>query len=127
MPNAILTEPDTSHTTMSNNIEYQWHFVAENEEALGFGKYDIVQAEVAGKTICIARFKEKLYAFQSLCPHAGAKMVMGYIDAQGNAVCPLHRFKFALKNGFNVTGEGYNMRTYPIEIRPEGVIVGFKG
>ena len=127
MPNAILTEPDTSHTTMSNNIEYQWHFVAENEEALGFGKYDIVQAEVAGKTICIARLKEKLYAFQSLCPHAGAKMVMGYIDAQGNAVCPLHRFKFALKNGFNVTGEGYNMRTYPIEIRPEGIFVGFKG
>ncbi len=111
---------------MSNNKEYSWHFVAENEEALGFGKYDIVQAEVAGKTICIARFKEKLYAFQSICPHAGAKMVMGYIDAQGNAVCPLHRFKFALKNGFNVTGEGYNMRTFPLEVRPEGIVVGFK-
>ena len=111
---------------MSNNIEYRWHFVAENEEALGFGKYDIVQAEVADKTICIARFKEKLYAFQSLCPHAGAKMVMGYIDAQGNAVCPLHRFKFALKNGHNVTGEGYNMRTYPIESRESGLFVEFK-
>jgi 3-phenylpropionate/trans-cinnamate dioxygenase ferredoxin subunit len=111
---------------MSNNIEYNWHFVAANEESLGFGKYDIVQAEIAEKIICIARFKEKLYAFQSLCPHAGAKMVMGYIDAQGNAVCPLHRFKFALKNGFNVTGEGYNMRIYPIETRSEGIFVGFR-
>lgn len=111
---------------MGNNIEYQWHFVAVNEAELGFGKYDIVQAEVGGKTICIARFKEQLYAYQSICPHAGAKMVMGYIDAQGNAVCPLHRFKFALKNGYNVTGEGYNMRTYPLECREDGIYIGFR-
>jgi nitrite reductase/ring-hydroxylating ferredoxin subunit len=71
------------------------------------------------------KFKENIYAFQSLCPHAGAKMVMGYIDMQGNAVCPLHRFKFSLKNGYNVTGEGYNMKTYPIELREDGIFVGF--
>jgi 3-phenylpropionate/trans-cinnamate dioxygenase ferredoxin subunit len=52
-------------------------------------------------------------------------MVNGYLDAQGNAVCPLHKYKFALKNGYNVTGEGYNMRTYPIEIRENGIFVGF--
>jgi 3-phenylpropionate/trans-cinnamate dioxygenase ferredoxin subunit len=105
--------------------EYTWHFVAESIESLGFGSYDMVQAEVFNKTICIAKFKENIYAFQSLCPHAGAKMVMGYIDMQGNAVCPLHRFKFSLKNGYNVTGEGYNMKTYPIELREDGIFVGF--
>jgi nitrite reductase/ring-hydroxylating ferredoxin subunit len=104
--------------------EYTWHFIAPSFEALGFGSYDIIQVEIAEKTICIAKFKDKLYGFQSLCPHAGAKMVMGYIDVQGNAVCPLHRFKFALKNGYNVTGEGYNMKTYPVEVRTEGVFVG---
>ncbi len=105
--------------------EYTWHFVADSIEALGFGSYDIIQAEVAEKTICIAKFKDSIYAFQSKCPHAGAKMVMGYIDLQGNAVCPLHRFKFALKNGYNITGEGYHMKTYPIELRGDGVYVGF--
>ena len=105
--------------------EYTWHFVAESIESLGFGNYNMVQAEVTDKTICIAKFNDKLYAFQSLCPHAGAKMVMGYIDMQGNAVCPLHRFKFSLKNGYNVTGEGYNMKTYPIEIRNGEIFVGF--
>lgn len=104
--------------------EYIWTFVAPSIESLGFGKYDIIQAELGEKTICIARYKESLYAFQSKCPHAGAKMVMGYIDMQGNAVCPLHRFKFALKNGYNVTGEGYNMKTYPIEIRDNAIYVG---
>jgi 3-phenylpropionate/trans-cinnamate dioxygenase ferredoxin subunit len=111
---------------MTDSKLHQWHFLAENEASLGFGSYDMVQAEVGEKTICIARFKGQLFAFQSKCPHAGAKMVMGYIDAQGNAVCPLHRFKFSLKNGYNVTGEGYNMRTYPLEIREDGIYVGFK-
>jgi 3-phenylpropionate/trans-cinnamate dioxygenase ferredoxin subunit len=104
--------------------EYTWYFVAESIASLCFGNYDMVQAEVNDKTICIAKFNDKLYAFQSLCPHAGAKMVMGYIDMQGNAVCPLHRFKFSLKNGYNVTGEGYNMKTYPIELREDGIFVG---
>lgn len=113
-------------SSMTDSKLYQWHFVAENEASLGFGKYDMIQAEIGEKTICIARFKDQLYAFQSKCPHAGAKMVMGYIDAQGNAVCPLHRFKFSLKNGYNVTGEGYNMRTYPLEFRPDGIYVGFR-
>jgi 3-phenylpropionate/trans-cinnamate dioxygenase ferredoxin subunit len=104
--------------------EYTWYNVAPSFEALGFGSYDIIQMEIAEKTICIAKFKDNLYGFQPLCPHAGAKMVMGYIDMQGNAVCPLHRFKFALKNGYNVTGEGYNMKTYPVELREDGVFVG---
>lgn len=105
---------------------FTWHKVAESTEALGFGSYDIIQVEIPERTICIAKYKENIYAFQSKCPHAGAKMVMGYIDQQGNAVCPLHRFKFALKNGYNVTGEGYNMRTYPVEIREDGVYVGVR-
>ena len=104
--------------------EYTWYFVADSITALGFGSYDIIQAEINDKTICIAKYKDQIYAFQSKCPHAGAKMVMGYIDMQGNAVCPLHRFKFSLKNGYNVSGEGYNMKTYPIEIREDGIFIG---
>ena len=79
--------------------EYKWEFVADSVEQLGFGKYDIVQAEIGERTICIARHKDQLYGFQSKFPHAGAKMVMGYIDAQGNALCPLHRFTFSLRYG----------------------------
>ena len=110
---------------MMHSKEYSWHLIAASKESIDFGKYDIVQMDVADKTICIARFKDNLYAYQSICPHAGAKMIMGYIDLQGNAVCPLHRFKFSLKNGYNVSGEGYNMKVYPIEIKEDGVYVGF--
>lgn len=111
---------------MTLSKEYQWHWITGSMDQIDFGKYDIIQIEIANKTICIAKFKDMLYAFQSLCPHAGAKMVMGYIDAQGNAVCPLHRFKFSLKNGSNVTGEGYKLKVYPIQINEEGVFVGLR-
>jgi len=109
---------------MSNKM-YNWHFLAADIQSLGFGQFPIIELAVAEKNICLAIHKETLFAFQAICPHAGAKMVNGYLDAQGNAVCPLHKYKFALKNGYNVTGEGYNMRTYPIEIREDGIFVGF--
>ncbi|MEY3348831.1 MAG: hypothetical protein RLY46_870 [Bacteroidota bacterium] len=112
---------------MTLSREYNWHLIAKSKDEIDFGKYDIIQIGIAEKIICIAKFKDGLYAYQALCPHAGAKMVMGYIDAQGNAVCPLHRFKFSLKNGLNVTGEGYNMKVYPILINEEGVFIGFRG
>jgi 3-phenylpropionate/trans-cinnamate dioxygenase ferredoxin subunit len=111
---------------MSNKI-YNWHLVAPSFEALAFGKFDIIELSIADKNICIAKYKDNLHAFQAICPHAGAKMVNGYLDAQGNAVCPLHKYKFSLKNGYNITGEGYNMRIYPIEIRDDGIFVGFLG
>lgn len=123
MQSAIHIAQDIPHM---NSKEYNWHFVAGSIEELGFGKYDMVQAVVGDRTICIGRFKEEVFAFQSTCPHAGAKMVMGYIDAQGNAVCPLHRFKFSMKTGKNVSGEGYTMRTYPLEFRTDGIFVGFQ-
>jgi 3-phenylpropionate/trans-cinnamate dioxygenase ferredoxin subunit len=53
-------------------------------------------------------------------------MADGYIDAKGNAVCPLHHYKFSLQSGRNVSGEGYLMKTFPIEIRNDGVWIGMK-
>jgi 3-phenylpropionate/trans-cinnamate dioxygenase ferredoxin subunit len=52
-------------------------------------------------------------------------MAEGFIDSLGNAVCPLHRYKFSLKNGRNATGEDY-LKTYPIEVNNEGVFVVFE-
>ena len=48
------------------------------------------------------------------------------MDGVGNIVCPLHRYKFNLETGRNVTGEGYFLKTYPVESRPDGIYVGFK-
>ena len=79
-----------------------------------------------GRRICIAKFKEELFAFAYNCPHAGGMLAEGYIDALGNIVCPVHRYKYDMKNGRNSSGEGYYLKHWPVETRGDGVYVGNK-
>lgn len=106
--------------------KYIWHRVEVSFEAISFSSNSMAEAEVAGRTICVILQKDNLLACTQKCPHAGGTMSDGFLDAMGNIVCPLHRYKFNLQNGQNVSGEGYFLKTYPIEIRNEGVFVGFE-
>jgi 3-phenylpropionate/trans-cinnamate dioxygenase ferredoxin subunit len=104
----------------------QWTKIAETVEELVFTENNIAIASPNGKNICVARFNDNYFGFAYLCPHAAAIMADGYIDTKGNAVCPLHQYKFSVQNGRNVSGEGYFMKTFPIDIRADGVWVGMK-
>jgi 3-phenylpropionate/trans-cinnamate dioxygenase ferredoxin subunit len=101
-----------------------WVKISETIEEISFGDNNITQVSADGKTICLARHQDQYYAFPQKCPHASGPLVEGYIDALGNIVCPLHRYRFCLSNGRNVSGEGYYLKHWPVEIRPEGVFVG---
>jgi nitrite reductase/ring-hydroxylating ferredoxin subunit len=100
-----------------------WHKIADHINELDFAGNNIAVTESNGKKICIARYKEDLFAFVYKCPHAGGILADGYIDALGNIVCPLHRYKYDLRNGRNTSGEGYYLKTWPIELREDGVYV----
>ena len=104
--------------------QYSWHKIGESVKAFEFSSDHIASVEVLGKKLCIIYHQDKLFACSAKCPHAGGAMVQGYIDALGNIVCPVHRYKFSLQNGRNTSGEGYFLRTYPVEIRENGVFVG---
>jgi 3-phenylpropionate/trans-cinnamate dioxygenase ferredoxin subunit len=106
--------------------KYTWHKVAEHCNELFNSDQLLIEVEVAGKKVCIAKYREQLRGCASKCPHAGGKMSDGYIDALGNIVCPLHRYKFSLENGRNISGEGYFLKTYPVEERNDGVFIGFE-
>ncbi|MBK6936305.1 MAG: nitrite reductase (NAD(P)H) small subunit [Chitinophagaceae bacterium] len=103
-----------------------WHKVAGHINELQFAANSIAVAEVAGKKICVGRYNDKLFAFAYKCPHAGGILAIGYIDALGHVVCPLHRYKFSMQNGRNVSGEGYYLKHWPVEIRDEAVYVGME-
>jgi 3-phenylpropionate/trans-cinnamate dioxygenase ferredoxin subunit len=102
----------------------KWHKLADDIDALFFEANNIAVAEVKGKKLCIGKFKEDLFGFAYKCPHASGVMADGYIDAVGNVVCPLHRYKFSLSNGRNTSGEGYYLKTYPVEVRDAGLFIG---
>ncbi len=104
--------------------KYTWHKIAEHMNELRFTDNNIAVANMNGKKICIAKFKEKIFAFAYQCPHAGGILADGYIDALGNIVCPQHRYKYDMMNGRNISGEEYYLKHWPVELREDGVFVG---
>ncbi len=98
--------------------------IAESiQELFPDGAEGMKEVQVSGKELCIARIKGALKACAAKCPHAGARMAQGYVDVLGNIVCPLHRYKFELERGRNVSGEGYYLKTYRVEEREDGVYI----
>jgi 3-phenylpropionate/trans-cinnamate dioxygenase ferredoxin subunit len=85
--------------------EMHWVLITDAPASLDWPDNHLLDLEVDGKKITLAKFKD------------------GYL---GQVVCPLHRYAFDMKNGRNTTGEGYFLKTYPIELRPEGIFIGFK-
>ncbi len=107
-------------------MEYTWHKITASIQELHFPENKLIEIEVAGKMVCISTHNETIRACAHKCPHAGGRLANGYLDALGNIVCPLHRYKFSLENGRNVSGEGYFLANYPIEKRKDGIYIGFK-
>ncbi len=106
--------------------KFIWYKIADSFNEINFAENGIAAIEVNNKTICIAKYNNKLFGCAAKCPHASGNMEHGYIDPFGNIVCPLHRYKFSLKNGRNTSGEGYFLKTYPLEIRENGIYVGIE-
>jgi nitrite reductase/ring-hydroxylating ferredoxin subunit len=104
--------------------KYKWHKVADSAAELVLGAGDICEVAVEGTTICLGRYKAEWYGFASVCPHAGAAMSDAYIDGSCRVVCAVHQLKFDLKNGRDANGDGYKLKTYPVEVRADGVYVG---
>ncbi len=100
-----------------------WHKIADNISEINFNANCLAEIEINGKTICLAKRHDQLFACTQKCPHAGGLFVDGHLDALGNLVCPLHKYKFNLKNGRNISGEGYFLKTFKAEERENGVYV----
>jgi 3-phenylpropionate/trans-cinnamate dioxygenase ferredoxin subunit len=106
--------------------EMHWVLITDAPASLDWPDNQLLDLEVDGKKITLAKFKDNYFAFAQKCPHASGRMAQGYINPLGQVVCPLHRYAFDMKNGRNTTGEGYFLKTYPVELRPEGLFIGFK-
>ena len=106
--------------------KYKWHKIADSIAELEFNTDNLLVAEADGKKLTLSKTTNGLFACAHKCPHAGGILADGFIDAAGNIVCPLHRYKFSLANGRNTTGEGYYLKTYAVETREDGVYIGFE-
>jgi len=102
---------------------YTW-FKAEGFSPANMQEHTIVETVIADKRVALVKNKEGIFAFVATCPHAGAPFCDGWLDARGLLVCPLHKYRFDAASGRNVSGEGYKLKTYPLEIRNDEIYIG---
>ena len=53
-------------------------------------------------------------------------MSEGFLDKNENIVCPIHRYIFNFENGRDITGEGYYLKIYPVEVNEGGIFLGIE-
>lgn len=106
--------------------KYNWIKIADSVEEISFASNHIAEVFADDKRICIAKHRDEIFAFSYKCPHAGGYFADGFIDVLGNVVCPLHRYKFCMEDGRNVSGEGYYLKHWPVDIKDDGVFVGME-
>lgn len=102
---------------------YTWYKI----EGLKFSEIEenkMLDFEVADKEVGLIKRADKVYAYAATCPHAGTRLCEGWIDMQGRIVCPDHKYRFDPVNGRNTSGEGYKLKTYPVEIREDYIYIG---
>ena len=104
----------------------KWYKVADRVDDLRLTAGGVAEVKADGKPYCVARIEDQWYGFAFSCPHAGAPLTDGYLDRACNLVCPVHHLKFNLKTGRDINNEGYKLKTYPVEIREEGVYIGIE-
>lgn len=75
-----------------------------------------VAVEVAGRRVAVFRHEGTFYALSGRCPHANGPMGRGRVE-DGEAVCPLHRWRFRLDTGRCTTVRGASLRAFPCEVR----------
>ncbi|QDA61072.1 nitrite reductase small subunit NirD [Hymenobacter jejuensis] len=88
--------------------------------------------KVEDEQIAIFNFarRNEWYATQNLCPHK-QQMVLsrGMIGSTGDScepkvACPFHKKTFSLLSGECLSGDDYQLKTYPIKVVGDRVYIG---
>jgi nitrite reductase/ring-hydroxylating ferredoxin subunit len=109
-------------------MAHHWFKIFEAEQNandyLPFGT--LITFQFKGQNICVTRTPEGFFAFGDKCPHNGASLSKGFCTKKNEIVCPLHRYSFDLSSGKATSGGAFALKTYPVEVRENGVYVGIK-
>ena len=64
-------------------------------------------------TLAVCQVEGRYHAVDGKCPHRGAQLADGELAGE-LLICPLHHFKFNLKNGRCLMPRHLKMRSFPI-------------
>jgi nitrite reductase (NADH) large subunit len=79
--------------------------------------------------IAVFRFDSRgeWYATQNMCPHKRefvlSRGMIGDASGTPKVACPLHKKSFSLESGACLSGESYSIRTYPVKVEGNDVLL----
>src|SRR5436305_2321052 len=79
-------------------------------------------AKLGTQPVCVLWDGEAAYAVDDRCPHLGFPLHRGTVE-QGLLTCHWHHARFDLASGGTLDPFADDVRTYPVEIRGERVVV----
>jgi thiamine pyrophosphate-dependent acetolactate synthase large subunit-like protein/nitrite reductase/ring-hydroxylating ferredoxin subunit len=106
---------------MADDRKLVWRKALEVEELLD-GRVKPVTCEHL--TVCMTRFEGEYAALDNRCPHQGGPLGEGSIE-NGWLRCPWHGWDYHPTTGKSPGGFGDGLDTFPVEVRDDGVYVGF--
>jgi 3-phenylpropionate/trans-cinnamate dioxygenase ferredoxin subunit len=106
--------------------KYNWKRIAGSTEEIPGLQQGIGELTFEGKSICVVKWNQQLYAFSGTCPHAGAPLSKGELDPRGIILCPRHGYSFNIRNGLNTSGEGFRLSCWLVEEREDGIYLGMR-
>jgi len=78
---------------------------------------------IGEKRICLSNINDAFYAIQDLCPHSGHSLSQGKINYLNEVVCPLHGYRFSLKDGQEGDHKCKDVQTYRVKVDEEGLFI----
>lgn len=84
---------------------------------------EVTTCPVGLKTVALTRLDGRYGAIDNRCPHQGGPLGQGTLE-NDKIRCPWHGFDFDPFTGEAAGGPDFNVRTYPVDDRADGVYVG---
>ena len=75
------------------------------------------------RKICLFLHQDEFYVFDHLCPHNKHPLFDGAINFQNEVVCPLHAYRFSLKDGRECENRTAALVIHKLKFKLEGVFL----
>lgn len=111
--------PDSPFATEWISVGKTWDFPKDGGATIKYGAVQIAVFNFASRG--------EWYATQNMCPHKKAfvlgRGILGDAAGTPKVACPLHKKTFSLKTGESLQGEEYQIRTFPVRIDGDDVLL----
>lgn len=107
---------------------YSWHkvFNSEEEAKEQVPQRQLKRFDLDGNAICFAHTFAGFFAINDSCPHLGHSLSRGTTNYLNEVICPWHSYRYNLEKGKECDYRTRNAKTYPVEVRSDGVYIGIE-